>query len=249
MQIQLIRNATLRITYAGRKFVIDPFLAAKHTISPFAGKSPNPLVDLPCPPQDVIADIEMVLVSHLHADHFDEVAQELLPKNIEIFCQPGDEEKITAAGFRSVMPLKETVVWQEIALTRTPGQHGTEAMAQRMGNVSGFVFQAGHELTLYWAGDTIWYDGVGRVLDEMKPDIVITHSCGAVLGDSEPIVMDAAQTIALCRAAPWATVVATHMDALDHATVSRADLKASREAAQIQPDRLLIPNDGDVLTF
>jgi len=70
MKIQFVRSATLRMEYAGRRFVIDPYLAAKHSRPSFTGKSPNPLVDLPRSPRSVIAGIEMVLVSHLHSDHF-----------------------------------------------------------------------------------------------------------------------------------------------------------------------------------
>ena len=66
MQIQLIRNATLRMEYAHRRFIIDPYLAAKHTRPSYAGTSPNPLVDLLCSPQEAIAGIEMALISHLH---------------------------------------------------------------------------------------------------------------------------------------------------------------------------------------
>ena len=50
MQIQLIRNATLRFECAHRSFVIDPYLAAKHTRPSYTGASPNPLVELPCSP-------------------------------------------------------------------------------------------------------------------------------------------------------------------------------------------------------
>jgi hypothetical protein len=56
------------------------------------------------------------------------------------------------------------------------------------------------------------------------PDVIVTHSCGA-LWDGTLIVMDAEQTLDLCEAAPHATVIATHMEALDHATVSRAALR------------------------
>ena len=62
MQLQLIRNATLRLTYAGRLVVIDPFLAAKHTLKSFVDRSPNPLVDLPCAPEEVIAGVEMAII-------------------------------------------------------------------------------------------------------------------------------------------------------------------------------------------
>lgn len=47
MKIQLMRSATLWMEYARQRFVIDPYLAAKHSRPSFTGKSPNPLVDLP----------------------------------------------------------------------------------------------------------------------------------------------------------------------------------------------------------
>ncbi len=43
MEIQLIRNATMRIRYAGYSLLADPYLAAKHSRPSFSGKSPNPL--------------------------------------------------------------------------------------------------------------------------------------------------------------------------------------------------------------
>ncbi len=89
MQIQLIRNATLRLQYAGLQLLTDPYLAAKHSRPSFTGKSPNPLVELPIPPEEVIAGVDGVLVSHLHSDHFDPAARDLLPKDIPILCQAG----------------------------------------------------------------------------------------------------------------------------------------------------------------
>ena len=62
MKLQLVRSATLRLEYAQRRLVIDPYLAPKHSRPSFAGKSPNPLVDLPCLPAEVIVGIEVVLV-------------------------------------------------------------------------------------------------------------------------------------------------------------------------------------------
>ncbi len=114
-----------------------------------------------------------------------------------------------------------------------------------MGNVAGFVFQAADEPTVYWAGDTIWCEAVKQVIIDTQPDIILTHSSGAKFGDDDPIVMDAEQTIAVCQAAPQAIVVAIHMEALDHGTVSRADLRTLAQAAGIKPRRLLIPADGE----
>lgn len=249
MQIQQIRNATLRITYAGKVFVTDPVLSPKHAFESFVGLSPNPMTDLPCSPREVVEDIEMVIISHLHVDHFDKVAQDILPKGIQIFCQPGDEKKLAQKGFQSVTVIEHSVNWHGITMTRTPGQHGTGSWAARMGTVSGYVFQADNEPTAYWAGDTIWCDAVKKVIGDSKPDIIITHSCGAKFPNSDPILMDAEQTIAVCRAAPKAVVVATHMEALDHATVSRTDLRTFAEKKGISTHQLLIPEDGEMLHF
>jgi hypothetical protein len=82
-----------------------------------------------------------------------------------------------------------------------------------------------------------------------QPNIIIIHSSGAKLDESDPIVMDAEQSIAVCRVAPQAIVVATHMEAFDHGTVSRAALRAAAEATGIQPQQLLIPVDGEILNF
>lgn len=246
MQIQLIRNATLRMTYAGRLILIDPYLADKHSLPSFRGVSPNPMVDLPCRPAAVIDRAEMVIVSHLHADHFDPDAQEMLPKDLPLYCQPGDEETIASKGFTDVTPVETRVDREGITITRTPAQHGSGHVLALMGNASGFVFEADGEPTVYWTGDTILVDAVADVIARVQPDVIITHSCGAVW-DDVLIVMDAAQTIAVCQAAPDALIIATHMEALDHATVSRADLRTTADDAGISTDSLRIPADGETV--
>jgi L-ascorbate metabolism protein UlaG (beta-lactamase superfamily) len=133
--------------YAGHCFVIDPYLAAKHSRPSFTGKSPNPLVDLPCSAAEVILGIETAFISHLHSDHFDPTAQELLPKDTPIFCQPGDEEQIRAKGFGQVTPIEDQLSWQGITIIRTLCQHGSGEVLALMGQASGFLFQAQGEPT------------------------------------------------------------------------------------------------------
>jgi L-ascorbate metabolism protein UlaG (beta-lactamase superfamily) len=249
MQIQLIRSATLRFSYAQKTFIIDPYLAAKHTRPSFTGTSPNPLVDLPCSPAEVIAGIEMALISHLHSDHFDPAAQDLLPKDTPILCQEEDKAKIASKGFRNVTAVEDSIDWQGITITRTPCQHGSGEVLKEMGNASGFVFRSAGEPTVYWAGDTIWYEAVADVIRQTQPDIIITHSCGATWGDHVLIVMDAAQTLAVHHAAPNSIIIATHMDSLDHATVTRSDLRNYADANGLGTEKLLIPLDGEKITL
>jgi L-ascorbate metabolism protein UlaG (beta-lactamase superfamily) len=248
MEIQLIRSATLRFEYAQQKFLIDPYLAAKHSMPTYAGNSPNPLVDLPFPAETVLMGIDAVIISHLHSDHFDATAKRLLPAETPIICQPGDDLALRKQGFQNIRVVTDRFDMKSMKIIRTSGQHGTGKVLQAMGPVSGFVFVADDEPTVYWAGDTIWCAEVAQVIDQVQPDLIITHSCGAKW-DQVLILMDAYQTVKVCQAAPKSVVVATHMDAVDHATVSRADLRAFAVARGIQAEQLRIPLDGEKLVF
>lgn len=250
MKLHFIRNATLRLNYAGHTLLIDPFLAPKHIFPPFAGRSKNPTADLPVSPQAVIEGVEMILVSHLHPDHFGPMAQALLPKNIPLLCQPRDETAIKEYGFLNVSPLTIEMTWHGMTIKRVLGQHGSsEAVLKEMGLVSGFIFEAADEPTMYWTGDTIWYEAIQENIKQASPDIIITHSGGAVWGDQELIIMDAEQTVALCQFAPQSTVVAVHLEALDHCLTSRADLRACAREHGVADERLHIPADGEILEF
>lgn len=249
MKLQLIRSATMRITYAGFTFVTDPYLAAKHTMPSYTGASPNPLVELPCSPEEAIDGIDFAVLSHLHSDHFDPSARRLLPKDLPIYCQPEDVTALQNDGFAQPIPVKKTASRGKLTVMRIAGQHGSGRVRKEMGGASGFVFRAPGEPTVYWMGDTVWCPPVARTLIAVQPDIVVTHSGGAVWGKGVPIIMDAVQTVTVCESVPQATVVAVHMEALDHQTVTRAALRAHADAQGIPDDRLRIPDDGETLAF
>jgi L-ascorbate metabolism protein UlaG (beta-lactamase superfamily) len=246
MRLQLIRNATLRLDYGGLRILVDPYLAPKHSRPSYAGRFLNPLVDLPIPPEEVLAGIDLAIVSHLHSDHFDPAAQDLLPKGTPLVCRAGDEATIRALGFIAVTPLVGPLRWQGVDIAPAPGQHGSGAVLADMGAVTGLILQGVDEPTVYWAGDTILTPAVLETIAGIRPDVIVLHPCGAVWGEAHTlIVMDAAQAVEVCRSAPWATVVASHMEAVDHATVSRSDLRAAAHQAGIPDDRLRIPADGE----
>ncbi len=250
MHLQLIRNATMRLTIAGSTILTDPVLLPKHGIESFAGIEKNPIVDLPIPTKDVLTDIDLAIISHVHQDHFDGGAKKEMPKDTPILCQPNDDISITENGFSNVTPVESSLIWENIEITRTTGQHAaTQKWQDILGQVSGFIFKAANEPTLYWAGDTILYDDIETIIAQNRPDIIITHSCGAQLDDSGPIVMDAAQTIAVCKLAPWAKVVAVHLEALDHGTTTREDVRNLALKEGISTTQLIIPGDGQILNF
>jgi L-ascorbate metabolism protein UlaG (beta-lactamase superfamily) len=251
MKLQLIRNATLRLNYAGQEILIDPYFAPQFSLPSYTGKSPNPMVELPLSIEAILKDVSLVVVSHLHSDHFDTVAQQRVPKDWPLFCQPGNEDVIRSKGFQEVTPIINETSWEGIHITRVDGHHGMGYVETQMGKVSGFVLQADNEPTVYWAGDTVVCSEVEQAIERFKPDVIVTHSCGARWPDAhnerQLIVMDAEQTIAVCRSASKSVVIATHMEALDHATISRVDLRVAAEKAGVSTAQLRIPSDGEMI--
>lgn len=184
-----------------------------------------------------------MIVSQLHSDHFDVVAQAALPKSLPLICQPGQDATIRAAGVRQVTPLTAARALAGVTIAPHSGSHGLGPVAAVMGPLIGFSLQAAREPRLYRTGDTVFYPAVARTIAGLAPDAIVTHSCG-VLRDDGLIVMDAAQTPDLCPAVPDATSVAVHRAAPDHATISRANLRAAADAAGVAPPRPRILPEG-----
>ena len=248
MKLQLFRNATLKLDYAGRTVLIDPYMAPRHSLPSFTGWSPNPMTELPANIEDILKGVELVVVSHLHTDHFDSVAKQRVPKNLPLICQPGDETKIAEAGFTDVRPLLDIFDWNGLVFTRREGSHGLGPVVEKMGPVMGFTLAAQDEPMIYWTGDTVLYPPVVETIKNTSPDIIVTHSCGA-RWDGDLIVMDAEETVSVCEMSGDAVVVAVHMEALDHATITRQDLRQAADARGIASSRLRIPADGEALTL
>ncbi len=132
-QMQHIRNATSKISYAGKVFLIDPMLASKGAYPGFEGtvRSPlrNPLVELPMPAQNVLKGVDAVIVTHTHLDHWDGGEHQFIPKGMPLFVQnEADAKIIRAQGFTNVRVVGENTVFEGIRLTKTGGQHDTDEM-------------------------------------------------------------------------------------------------------------------------
>ncbi|MDB5056050.1 MAG: hypothetical protein JWM44_4100 [Bacilli bacterium] len=248
MNLQLVRHATLWLQYLGVNFLIDPMFSDAGVNPPIVNSTNdrrNPLVPMLFA-MDAWLHPDAVLVTHLHRDHWDEAAAAALSKSIPILCQPNDEAAIGSSGFTSVSAVNTTITFQGVTIIRTSGRHGTGEIGQKMGQVSGFVFKADGQPTLYIAGDTIWCDEVMQALDEHQPDVTIVNAGGAQFAVGSPITMGAEDVISLCRYTPSTKVVAVHMDAINHCLVTRADLHNRLELAGLV-HQVTIPGDADWL--
>lgn len=251
MEIQLIRHATLLVTINGKRLVVDPMLGQAGVMPPIVN-SPNsqnnPLVELAIQ-LDFQQEIDGVLLTHTHRDHFDDAAAEQIPKSKLILCQPEDEEKLKDLGFLKVCPIHDELCWEGIVIHRTGGQHGTGEIAAQMAPVSGYILQVEGEPSLYIAGDTIYCEEVSSVLSVYQPDIMVVNAGGARFNVGDPITMTAEDVAKVCQKAPAATIIAVHMEAINHCLVTRDDLRTYLEQEGVA-EQVLIPLDGErVISF
>jgi L-ascorbate metabolism protein UlaG (beta-lactamase superfamily) len=82
MQIRQIRNATLALEYGGTKFLIDPMLAPQNSMPGFAAPQTltSAIRQFRCrKSMEEILDVDAVIVTHSHTDHWDQTAAENIP--------------------------------------------------------------------------------------------------------------------------------------------------------------------------
>lgn len=235
MELTLVRNATLLLELAGKRVLVDPMLDDEGARPPIEGTRnpvPNPTAPLPMPAEEVVAGLDAVIVTHRHRDHMDGTAEELLPRDVPVFCQPEDEDALRELGV-DARAVDDEVDWGGLRIVRTPGRHGTGPIADALAPVSGFVLGG-----LYIAGDTVWYEGVEATIERHQPRVAVVNAGGAEFAEGGLIIMGIDDVREVAARVP--TVVAVHLEALNHCYLTRAAIRASL------PD-VLVPADGETL--
>ena len=260
VDLQQVRNATVKITYGDTTFLIDPMLAKKGAYPGFENtyrsNLRNPLVDLPESPDKVVSGIDAVIVTHTHLDHWDDAAQKALPKDIPLFTQhEEDAQLIRSQGFKNVRVLTDEAEFGGVKITKTGGQHGTDemyavpALAKPLGEAMGVVFQAPGYKTLYLAGDTIWRKEVDQAIDKYHPEVIVLNAGKAKMtGFEGAIIMGEEDVLRAAQTAKDAKIVAVHMDAVNHMSLSREELRNYVKKQGIE-SRVDIPEDGTSLKY
>lgn len=260
VDFQQVRNATVKITYGGTTFLIDPMLAKKGAYPGFENtyrsNLRNPLVDLTESPANVISGIDAAIVTHTHLDHWDDAAQKALPKDIPLFTQhEKDAQLIRSQGFRNVRVLTNDAEFGGVKITRTGGQHGTDEMyaaptlPKLLGEAMGLVFQAPGYKTFYLAGDTVWREEVDQTIEKYHPDVIVLNAGKAKISGYEgSIIMGEEDVLRASQVAKNAHIVAVHMDAINHMSLTREALRTYIKKHGIER-RVDIPEDGASLEF
>ena len=249
MEIQQIRNATLKIKYGDQTIFLDPWLQDQGTgFSANAVRSDmngvrSPLNALPMMPDEILAEVDFCLVTHIHPDHF---TADYLPQKMKIIVQnEEDRQEMESMGFENVLAFEgDTMDIGSVTITKVPAIHGdNEELVKWMGIGSGYILH-GENKTLYIAGDTVYCSTVEETLKKYPPDVIAVNCCEATMPQGR-LIMNLSDVEAVCRQAPKALVVATHLDSVNHALITSRDVKNFAQNHGL--DNLYVPKNGEQL--
>ncbi|MGJ0333281.1 MBL fold metallo-hydrolase [Aliarcobacter cryaerophilus] len=256
-EVTQIRNATVKINYGGKVFLVDPMFAPKDAYKGFEGTLNShlnwPRVELPFSTNEILKDVDVIIITHTHLDHLDETAIKAIPKDILMFSQDEkDKAYLEKSGFKNVKIMTKNSSFGNVKLSITGGLHGSQELVfkykELLGKVSGVVFSAKNEKTIYLAGDTVFNKDVEDVIKNYNPEIIILNSGDAQLGDGSSILMTKEEVLATHKVAPKAKIIAVHMEAVNHSALSRYELKEYSKQKGME-DFVFIPKDGESLKF
>ncbi len=254
MKFLHVRHATSLLTYADSKILIDPLFADKEEYPPIPltpNKRKNPLVALSTPIETLL-DIDMVLSTHAHLDHFDEKAKKLLNKNLDLICQSTDDETYKSNGFINIIPVENTLTHRNISIIRVNAQHGSGATEKLMGPSSGYILSSEDEPTIYVTGDTIFNTSIKQNIEKYNPDILIINAGSPKFLNSARIVMNIMDIEETMKIDPQLKFIIVHLDTFNHCIETREDVREyfSRERLNdMGVQHFYVPEDNELLKF
>ena len=257
--IFFVGNATVLIRYAGFTILTDPnFLHAGDHVHLGYGltsvRRTDPALEL-----EDLPPFDFVLLSHLHGDHFDRVAERKLNKSTPIISTRHATRYLDKVGFTRTHALK---TWEPIEvrkggatlrLTAMPGTHGPGQLGAVLPPVMGSMLDFGDEeggtrLRMYISGDTLIHDRL-REIPRRFPDVdlALLHLGGTrVLGIM--VTMDAEQGVEAMRIVDPRTAIPIHYNDYEAFKSPLEDFERAVREAGLE-DRVHYLSHGDTHEF
>jgi L-ascorbate metabolism protein UlaG (beta-lactamase superfamily) len=214
-------TATTVIRYAGFTVLTDPnFLHRGQRAYLGRGLWSRRRTE-PALPIEELPPLDLVVLSHLHGDHFDRVARRGLDKGVPIATTPEAAGRLERWGF-ATRPLE---TWRSTELTRDgatlrvtslPGRHAPGPVRRLLPPVMGSLLEFSGpdhpDLRLYVSGDTLYYAGLSAIRDRYgQADLGVLHLGGTrILGMT--VTMDGRQGVDLLHLLEPRAAVGIHYD-------------------------------------
>jgi L-ascorbate metabolism protein UlaG (beta-lactamase superfamily) len=254
-----VGTATLLIRYAGFTILTDPnFLHLGESVRlgfrQGSSRITNPAIGFGALPA-----VDLVLLSHLHEDHFDRLVSRKLPKNMPIVTSP---KAAKALGKRRFQLLHSLNAWQsltivkgdiQLKLTALPAKHAPALLNFAFPSVSGFMleFQTTTNKNIYRiyiSGDTLVHKQLRQIPKNFPEiDLALLHMGGEKLYGIQT-TMNGKQGVEALRIINAQETIPIHYNDYHFYTSSLEDFRNQARKAKIER-RIRYLGRGDLYTF
>ncbi|MEW6613035.1 MAG: MBL fold metallo-hydrolase [Pseudomonadota bacterium] len=220
--IFFVGTATTVIRYGGLTLLTDPnFLHAGDHAHLGYGITTERLTD-PAVEVEALPPLDLCVLSHMHGDHWDHVAEAKLPRTLPIVTTHHAARVLAHKGFGKAqglatwdsLLLRKGEVW--LRITAMPGRHAPGVLSTLLPPVMGSLLEWGADgeeaprLRLYITGDTLLYEAIEEIPRRYpRIDLALLHLGGTrVLGLL--VSMDARQGVQILRLIRPRTAIPIH---------------------------------------
>lgn len=250
--VQFIGNATVLLRYRGLTILTDPnFLHRGEHVHLGYGlhsqRLTNPAIEL-----DALPPIDLVILSHLHEDHFDKVVQQLLARDTPIVTTRESSENLARLGFTRRYPLSRWATLDVIKgddtvrITAMPARHGPAVGAVLLPTVMGtmldFTSKHGSAYRTYISGDTLVYDDIAEIAQRYPNiDLALLHLGGTRLMGVMKATMDGQDGVRMIQAIAPKRTIPIHYNDYDVFRSPLEDFKREVDRAGLGGQVIYLP--------
>lgn len=208
-----------------------------------------------------LPQLDAVVLSHLHGDHWDRVARAKLDRGLPIVTTPHAARRLQGwHRFRHAVGLR---TWEShtlakdgalLRITSMPGRHArgpaSLLLPPVMGSLLEFSPAAGDvQFRLYITGDTLMFDGINQIARRNRHiDLAVLHLGGTKLPGGLIVTMDATQGADLLETIRPANAVPVHYNDYSVFSSSLDDFRQELERRGIG-EQVTYVDPGQTHTF